>query len=61
MAATKPRSEGDRLRQAGERLLDAADRWDTETRSLAVRQRLHDDVETAVADARAVVRGSGGR
>jgi len=61
MAATKPRSEGERLRQAGERLLDAADRWDTETRSLAVRQRLHDDVETAVADARAVVRGSGGR
>ena len=61
MAATKPRSEGERLRLAGERLLDAADRWDAETRSLAVRQRLHDDVETAVADARAVVRGSGGR
>jgi hypothetical protein len=57
MAAPKPRSEGERLRYAGERLIDAADRWDTETRSLARRQRLHDDVETAAADARAVVRG----
>ena len=57
MAAPKPLSEGDRLRRSGERLLDCADRWDTDTRSLAVRQRLHDDVETAVADARAVVRG----
>ena len=61
MAAPKPLSESDRLRYAGERLIDAADRWDAETRSLAVRQHLHDDVETAVADARAVVRGSGGR
>ncbi len=61
MAAPKPLTEGDRLRHAGERLIDAGDRWDIETRSIAVRQRLHDDVETAVADARAVVRGSGGR
>ena len=61
MAAPKPLSEGDRLRHAGERLIDAGDRWDIETRSIAVRQRLHDDVETAVADARAVVRGSGTR
>ena len=58
MAAPKTSSEGDRLRRCGERLLDAADRWDTEARSLAARQRLHDDVETAAADARAVVRGS---
>lgn len=61
MAALKPRTEGQRLRDAGEQLVDAGERWDTETRSIAVRQRLHDDVETAVADARAVVRGSAGR
>lgn len=59
MAAPKPLSDGERLRRAGERLIDAGDRWDIETRSIAVRQRLHDDVETAVADARAVVRGRG--
>lgn len=59
MAAPRPQSEGDRLRHAGERLIDAGDRWDTETRSLAARQRLHDDVEMAAADARAVVRGRG--
>ncbi len=61
MAALKPRTESERLRDAGERLIDAGERWEIETRSTAVRQRLHDDVETAVADARAVVRGSGGR
>lgn len=61
MAAPKPRTAGERLRDAGERLIDAGDRWDTETRSLVARQRLHDDVETASADARAVVRGAGGR
>lgn len=59
MAPLKPLSEGDRLRRAGESLIDAGDRWDAETRSLAARQRLHDDVETAAADARAVVRGRG--
>ncbi len=57
MAAPKPQSEGERLRHAGERLLDLADRWDTPTRSLAARQRLHDDVETVAGDVRSVVRG----
>lgn len=57
MAAAKSRTAGERLRDAGERLLDLAERWDTPTRSLAVRQRLHDDVETVAGDVRAVVRG----
>lgn len=61
MAAPKTPSRADVLRRAGEALIDAADRIDVPSRSIGHRQRLHDDIETAVADARAVVRGTQNR
>jgi hypothetical protein len=58
MAAPKTPSSADILRRAGEALIDAAERFDLPSRSIGHRQRLHDEIETAVADARALVRGS---
>lgn len=60
MAAPKTPSGADILRRAGEALIDAAERFDVPSRSIGHRQRLHDEIETAVADARAVVRGTRG-
>lgn len=58
MAAPKTPSGADILRRAGEALIDAADRYDVPSRSIGHRQQLHDAIETAAADARAVVRGT---
>lgn len=57
MAAPKPRTLGEQLRHAADRLYALSERADTETRSLAARQQLHDDVETVAGDVRASVRG----
>jgi len=57
MAAPKPRTAGQRLRQAAEQLLDLADRADTPQRIIAAVQQLHDEIETVAGDVRAVVRG----
>jgi hypothetical protein len=57
MPAPKPLTPGDRLRLAGEQLLDLADRADTPQRSIAAVQQLHDEIETVAGDVRAVVRG----
>ncbi len=57
MAAPKTPSRADILRRAGEALIDAADRIDAPSRTVSARQQLHDEIETAAADARAVVRG----
>lgn len=61
MAATKPLTAGDRLRIAAERLVDLADRTDTQQASLLALQVLHDEIETVAGDVRAVVRGRGFR
>lgn len=58
MAGPKTPSGADILRRAGEALIDAAERFDVPSRSIGHRQRLLDEIETAAADARAVVRGS---
>jgi len=57
MAAPKPRTPGQRLRDAADQLLDLAERYDTPSSSLVALQRLHDDTETVAGDVRAVVRG----
>ncbi|WP_267397750.1 MULTISPECIES: hypothetical protein [unclassified Sphingomonas] len=61
MAAPKPRTAGERLRLAGDRLYALADRADTPQRSLIAVQMLHDEIETVAGDVRAVVRGRGFR
>ena len=57
MPAPKPRTAGERLRDAAEQLLGLADRADTPQRSIVAVQRLHDEIETVAGDVRAVVRG----
>jgi hypothetical protein len=57
MARTPTITAGERLRRAAEKLMDCADRWE----GAADRHQLHDDVETALDDARIVVRGRGFR
>jgi hypothetical protein len=59
-APTRP-TEGQRLREAGERLIEAGYRWDDPSASLLARQQLHDEVEAALDDGRTVVRGRGFR
>lgn len=61
MPAPKSLTEGELLRRLGEELIYYGEQWDTPTRSLVVRQRLHNDVETVASDVRAVVRGRGAR
>jgi hypothetical protein len=57
MPAPKPRTLGDTLRDARDRFDYLAELADIETRSISVRQQLHDDIETVVGDVRASVRG----
>lgn len=57
MAAQRATSRADALRRAGEILMDAAELIDEPSRSIAERERLHDAIETAANEARAVVRG----
>lgn len=57
MAATQTRTGGDTLRLAADRLYALAERYDTPRGSLAAREQLHDEIEAAAADVRAVVRG----
>lgn len=61
MAAPTPRTAGESLRNAADRLYALAERFDTPQRSLIDVQRLHDDTETVAGDVRAVVRGRGFR
>lgn len=58
MAAPQPRSGGDALRLAADRLYALAERHDTPQRCIAERQKLHDAIEGVAADVRAVVRGT---
>lgn len=57
MAAPKPRTAGQRLRDAAERLYLLAERADTPQRSLTAVQLLHNEIEEVAGDVRAVVRG----
>lgn len=59
MAAPQPRTAGAKLRAAADRLMELADRWDTEQRGLTAVQMLHDDTEAVAGEIRAVVRGRG--
>lgn len=61
MAAPQPRTAGERLRLAADRLYALAERAETPSRSLVAAQLLHDDIETVAGDVRAVVRGRGFR
>lgn len=61
MAAPKPLTQADRLRIAGERCFELADRYDSPPQSLVQRQVLHDETEAVAGDVRAVVRGRGFR
>lgn len=59
MARTSPRSAGERLRTAADRLYALAERWDTQQRSLVALELLHQETEQLAGDVRAVVRGRG--
>ncbi len=57
MAATKPRTSAEKLRNAADQLYMLAERYETPQRDLVALQRLHDDTETVAGDVRAIVRG----
>lgn len=57
MARSAPRTMGESLRLAADRLYALAERADTPTRALSARQQLHDDIEVVASDVRASVRG----
>ncbi|GGB21415.1 hypothetical protein GCM10011380_08720 [Sphingomonas metalli] len=58
MAAPKPRTGGDTLRLAADRLYALADRYDAQQRTQGERQELHDQIEVTADEIRSVVRGS---
>lgn len=57
MAAPKPRTMGDRLRDAAEQLYELAERADTPSPRTIDVQMLHDAIECVAGDVRATVRG----
>ena len=57
MAAPKPLTAGERLRAVADEFYQLAEQFDIESRTMSRLQSLHDQVEEACEDARAVVRG----